>query len=134
MTRLLVALCAVACPSCISADAWLTASDIEYPISLTGSIIDEQGNVYQPSAVELHGQFKRSWRQWQWFDWDLNQVSLGAVLEKEIERQGGDGVVNLRVRVVNSIEYVTAALMIFPTSIRVTVEGDVIRRTSRTSR
>ena len=56
------------------------------------------------------------------------QVDVARVLQKEIERYGGNGIVNLTVRGdFDFTYYLTALLWMVPESIAITLEGDVVR-------
>ena len=56
-------------------------------------------------------------------------ANLARIVGSEIERHHGDAVVNLRVRASFSKSwYLTSVFLIFPQSVGVTVEGDVVRR------
>ena len=114
------------------ADVPLRASQSVYPISLSQSIVDEQGRVYRPRPDEIVGHFKRSWRHWDWLYGYVSinrDVNLSRLVAREVEKRRGDAVVNLRVRGnFWKTWYLTSLLVIIPESVGVTVEGDVIRR------
>ncbi len=114
------------------AETRLRAAESPIPISLSQSIVDEQGVIYRPRPEEIVGHFKRSWRSWDWFYGLVSingDVNLAKLVAAEVKKRDGDAVINLRVRSnYAKTWYVTSVLVLLPDSVGVTVEGDVIRR------
>ena len=138
MTRLLLLTLALVMPfstGCLSlASTSLNAKDIAYPVSMSKSIVDKSGKRYTPNESETVGHFVREWRRWEmaWGAIPLGgDASLTEILTEEIERAGGNGVINLTAEAtVSWAAMITSLLLIFPESVKVKIEGDVIRTTN----
>ena len=128
----LLAVCLFWATGCITvSETTLGAQQIEYPVSLSQSLVDSSGRSYAPAQDEIIAHFKHSWRHWEmaWGTISLTDpVDFSGLLRTEIEQNRGDGIINLTAKVDFGVSYyLTSLLMIFPESIRVTVEGDIVQ-------
>lgn len=129
---ILLGLSCLSSAGCLSlAETSLSARDISYPVSMSRSIVDGAGHLYTPRADEKIAHFRREWRHWA-MAWGVipltSAVDLQGVLEEEIERVAGSGIVNLKFHSHGSgLSWFISLLLIFPESVKVVVEGDVIR-------
>ena len=133
MKRLLaVVLVGFVAQGCVSvAGTTLSAKELHYPVSLSPAIVDASGAPYTPKGDEILGHFEHSWTHWAMF-WGLANLSgpldLDALLSSEILNLAGNGVVNLTVETTFGPGYMLLAILpIIPETVRVRVEGDVVR-------
>ena len=120
---------------CLSvSETKLDGSGLEYPVSMSQSIVDAAGQIYKPTESEVVSHFRREWTHWGWFYGQVSlssDVELAAVLHEEIEKANGDGVVNLKFQSnASGFSWFVSLLIIFPEWVEVVMEGDVIRRSS----
>ena len=129
----ILALClALFSSSCLSLSGTdLNGADLRYPVSLSQSIIDVNGAHYTPTTVEKVAHFKREWGHWAMFYDSVSlssDVDLSKLLNEEIERAGGNGIVNLNFSAKGTgWSWLVSLLLIIPEHVKVTVEGDVIK-------
>ena len=133
MNRLTVLFLAALAPSCLSlASTTLDGSELRYPVSFSKSLIDADGKAYVPTPDEKVAHFERSWSHWGMIYDSIDLSSdenLSAILHEEIEGAGGDGIVNLKVTADGTgFSWLVSLLILFPERVKVTVEGDVVRR------
>jgi hypothetical protein len=125
--------CALVCSSgCLSLSSTaLHGSDLRYPVSMSKSVVDAAGQIQVPKAAEKVAHFTRDWSHWGWFYGFVSlssHVDLSAMLNEEIEKAGGDGIVNLKVTAEGSgLSWFISLLIIIPERVDVTVEGDVYK-------
>ena len=127
-----LALLAIASSGClVLSEANLSAKEMQAPVSLSGSYVDPSGRARTPAADEIVAHFHHQWRHWE-MAWGMISLSgpfdLEAYLEDQLALHDGDAVVNLTVQADHGATYLlTALLMIFPESVVVTLEGDIVR-------
>lgn len=132
MRRLVVIALGIACTGCLTlSETNLTAGALSAPVSLSQSYVDAAGTRRTPAPDEIVGHFQHTWRHWE-MAWGFitltDHFDLEGYLREQLEAQGGDAVVNLMVRSDFGASYlVTSLLFIFPESVQVTVEGDIVR-------
>tara|TARA_R110002072_G_scaffold273219_4_gene433835 strand:+ start:30185 stop:30619 length:435 start_codon:yes stop_codon:yes gene_type:complete len=125
--------CALVCSGgCLSLSSTaLNGSDLRYPVSMSKSVVDAAGQIHAPKASARVARFKRDWSHWGWLYGSVSlssHVDLSAMLNEEIEKAGGDGIVNLKVTAAGSgLSWFISLLIIIPERVDVTVEGDVYK-------
>lgn len=132
MSRAVLALALVLAPSCLSVSATkMNGADLRHPVSFSRSFVATDGSVRTPTDADKVAHFERSWSHWgMLYDWIglSSDADLSALLDGEIEKAGGDGIVNLKVGARGSgLSWLTSLLIVFPERVKVVVEGDVFR-------
>lgn len=125
-------LAALACTGCLSISVTkMDGAELRYPVSLSSSLIDADGVVHRPLDSHKLASFEHSWGHWGMVYDSISLSSdedLSALINAEVERVGGDGVVNLRVGAKGTgLAWLTSLLIVFPERVKVTVSGDVVR-------
>jgi hypothetical protein len=133
-------LIALLAAGCAGTEIELTAnSSLKGPVSLTGSVYDENGTLLNVGdGLEEVAHFDETRRFWALFvyirfngsEWDVTESVNDA-----LEREGGDAILNLDVEVSGASWMGFAVLIpIIPSYIDITLRGDVARVASNGSR
>jgi len=116
---------------CAGSRCHITASALEYPVSLSSVVFDANGNVVEPRGDQHLGHFAFSFKSWSIF-WTLvplanRSVDISDDLRREVEARSGEAITNLTFRATNHWYWYFAALIpIIPAYTRIDVEGDVV--------
>lgn len=134
MARRLVLLLLLAslASACAGATARVRAEGVGYPVSLSRSVLDEEGRVRTPGPDDELFPFSFSFTKWAML---LRAVPLNGVeedvsdrLRTAIEAHGGDAIVHLRVRgEIDPFWFLSSLVVVLPSACEVTLEGDVVR-------
>jgi hypothetical protein len=108
----------------------VAAPTFVYPVSLSQAIITPSGGCYIPREAELLGHFRYSWKHWTML-WGLLSLTadkdITPILQAEIARRDGNGIVNLTMEAsFGSTYYFTSLLPVVPADLTLTLEGDVV--------
>ena len=112
----------------------------KYPVSMTETVPDRDGSFLSNSEQEILGKFEDSGRAWSifWTLVPLNCVDFSEELNQQVSDAGGEAVVNTKVTAgfpffpdtFPGILYLHW-LPIFPGSVHVDIQGDIIRSTRK---
>lgn len=127
-----VCLLALLLSACSGARCRITASSIQEPVSFTSYLYDDQGKLKNMGKEDIvrHFEFeKRNWSMlWRLVDLSDRSWDISDLLKSEIEIDGGEAIVNLRVTASSDwMELFTAWVPVIPDYILIKVEGDVVR-------
>jgi hypothetical protein len=128
----LALVCAFSFLGCATAShTVLAAPTLGYPVSLSQATVTQSGASYIPHDAQLVDHFRYSWKHWSmlWGTVPLTEPKdLAQVLQAEIDRREGNGIVNLTIRGDFGLTYyITALFVVIPDNVEITLEGDVVR-------
>lgn len=104
-----------------------------YPASMSGYVYGSNGLPLSPNTLKVVGEFEREAKLWgMLFSWIplTGRLDLSTPINQEIERAGGDGVINLTVRSQGcTLNYVPglSLLPVWPGCAAVTVQGQIVK-------
>ena len=127
-----VCLLALLLSACAGARCRITASSIQEPVSFTSYLYDDQGELKKIGEEDIvrHFEFqKRNWSMlWRLVDLSDRNWDISDRLKSEIEMDGGEAIVNLRVTASSDwMGIFTAWVPVIPNYILIRVEGNVVR-------
>lgn len=108
---------------------------VNVPVSLSQSLLDQDGTIVRPGTLETVGRFEGEFTGWSIF-WTLvrlNRIDVSEALNARVEELDGDGVIRLRCRLepggVGLWNYPVwiNMLPVWPGAVKVTVDADVVR-------
>lgn len=117
---------------CAGGQVFVSAPDARYPVSMSRSYVEADGDVVVPRPEELVEHFEISWRNWTLF-WTLLPLSgderdLSRELDAKVEEASGVAIVNLKVTAKEDpLWFLLSLVPIYPSSVGVVVRGDVVR-------
>jgi hypothetical protein len=117
---------------CAGSRFFLTAREVEYPVSLSSSLFDSEGRIVSPAPSDLLGHFEQNYTDWAMFyrmvQLGIRERDLSDPLTNEVESRGGAAIVNLTVRArLDWHWFFTGLIPFLPQSISIAVEGDVVK-------
>ena len=131
-TRLLAPLL-LSITACAGGRTNLRFDETAYPVSLSPTVLGRDGGVLLPKAREVVGQLEIETKAWGllWAAVPLTpNKDLSARINEQVERAGGEAVVNLRITSrqcgVNHA-WVLSTVPLWPGCARIFVQGDIIR-------
>lgn len=135
--RMLALLAAIsALPACAGARLHVHANGAEVPLSFSGSLPDERGNVYVLGhGLEDRGTFKVKATRVSvlYSSVPKAKLDIGPLVNEEVRRRGGDGVVQLEITSrLCALDWLfpLTALPFWPGCQTVVVEGRVVTKKS----
>ena len=139
MTRLTpLLICALAVAGCAGADVGITAAQSRYAISMSRSIRDQSGVLYDDRSLErvgiLHADRTRVGFLYSLVT-PLSTFDISEDVNTQVAAVGGEAVVGLTVSVSDACDVlnnfpILNILPIWPGCVPVTVTGDIVRRRS----
>ena len=104
-----------------------------HPVSLSPVVADSDGTILGPDRLEPLGTFQARKRGWStiWGFVSLHDIDFSEELNAEVERLGGEAVVNLQITTIDSgLNWwiILNWIPIWPGHVKVEVQGTVVRR------
>ena len=129
---LLGAVCIVGCAG-TGTNNRVTFSNSLYPVSLSPVVVDSDGTILGPDRLESLGTFQGRKRGWStiWGFVSLHDIDFSEELNAEVQRLGGEAVVDLQITSINSgLNWwiILNWIPIWPGHVKVEVKGTVVRR------
>ncbi|MEW6744504.1 MAG: hypothetical protein AB1486_17255 [Planctomycetota bacterium] len=138
---LVMAVAAFLVTGCAGARTKVTFDMAEYPISMTSSVPDRDGQLLEPSEMEFVGRLHAEGEGWStgWSLIPLSHPDFSEEVNKQVADAGGEAVVNLRVNATDStINLIGIAFLhwipVFPGAVAVSLDGDIVRSQRSLSR
>jgi hypothetical protein len=120
--------------ACASTHSRVTALDASYPVSLSPSVRGPEGAIVNGEDLQKVGAFEHAHTSNHmllgWVSLDEDYIDLSAEIDKQVEAQGGQAIVNLRVEDTNNTWGMWAAfpfMGLLPVYNDVKVSGDIVR-------
>lgn len=128
--KLLTLLLLMLCPfGCMSVKSELLAQNLEYPVSMTNSIVNSRG---QHIDYKILDKFKIKHRNWFWMGGLVNlsdrQWDASEDLNNLVKENNGDAITSLQVSVSDPfLGFISPPLyLIFPGATKIILEGYVV--------
>lgn len=126
--------CGLVLAGCAGARGKVRFDTLEHPASMSGYLYGPDDRALSPRSLQVVGQFERRERMWGlMYSWIplTGSVDLSQEINREVERAGGEGVINLSVTTDGcALNYIPAVslLPLWPGCADVTVAGEIVRR------
>ncbi len=137
LARSLLLVTTSALVGCAGARPALLFDELRYPVSMTGTLLDEQGQLLAVRALEDLGRF-----EWEgtgyaigYSRYQLNELDVSEPINQAIDEVSGDAMTDLRVIAPtnrcfhsNALAFGLNLLPFYPGCSNVRVEGTIVRR------
>jgi hypothetical protein len=124
----------IALSGCAGASQRIRFDTVKVPVSLSQSVLDRNGNIAGPDRLESLGRFEGEFGAGSicWTLVPLGRINVSDALNARVDELGGDAVVGLRCVMEEKKSLSNYVLWInmlpfWPGSVKVHVEGDVVR-------